>query len=153
MVSDRLTLLEEVFRDNGLPLTIQRRVILEALLGRDDHPTADQVYESVRDRIPGLSKATVYRVLDTLVQVGVVRKVFHTDAVARFDPMIDRHHHLVCQVCGKLVDLEPQAVPDIPIPKGRPSGFKITDYSINFTGICSGCLSHQQEEKEKWLRS
>jgi Fur family peroxide stress response transcriptional regulator len=140
MQKDLLNSLEAVFRENGLPLTVQRKVILEALLDREDHPTTDQIYETVKDNLPGLSKATVYRVLDTLVQVGMVQKVFHTDAVARFDPMVSRHHHAICRLCGELIDLEPEAVPDIPFPKMQ-SGFEITDYSINFTGVCSGCQS------------
>lgn len=130
---------ETLFREKGLSLTIQRRVILQELVDRMDHPTADQVYETVRERLPGLSKATVYRVLDTLVQMGAVRKVFHSDAVVRFDPVTERHHHMVCQLCGELMDLESRAVPDISFPDVGTSGFQITDYSINFTGICSRC--------------
>ena len=74
---DRKAELEQALREQGLSLTSQRRVILEALLKRKDHPTADQVYELVRDRLPGLSRATVYRALETLVQAGAARKVFH----------------------------------------------------------------------------
>lgn len=133
--------LEAVFRENGLPLTVQRKVILEAVLERKDHPTADQIYESVKVGLPGLSKATVYRILDILVQVGVVKKVFHTDAVARFDPVVSRHHHATCRLCGQLIDLAPDRVPDIPLPKIEGTGFEITDYSINFTGVCSRCQS------------
>jgi Fur family peroxide stress response transcriptional regulator len=139
MIANDIETFEKLFHEKGLPLTIQRRVILQELLGRKDHPTADQVYEAVLERIPGLSKATVYRVLDTLVQVGAARKVFHTDAVARFDPMTARHHHVVCESCNKLMDLEGADVPDIPLPEPRNSNFRITDYSINFTGICSRC--------------
>ena len=127
-------------REHGLALTVQRRVILRELIGRLDHPTADQIYDSVRDRLPGLSKTTVYRVLDTLVRVGAARKVSHAAAVVRFDPNVSRHHHLVCEHCGGLTDLEDEAVCAILPPNTRQSGFVITDYSINFTGTCSGCL-------------
>lgn len=131
--------LEQTLRKQGLSLTSQRRVILEVLLGRKDHPTADQVYELVRDRLPGLSRATVYRALETLVQAGAAQKVFHPGAVARFDPMTERHHHLVCQLCGTLTDVEASEIPDISLKNVRPSGFTVTDYSINFTGVCAGC--------------
>ena len=136
---DRKTALEQTLREQGLSLTSQRRVILESLLERKDHPTAEQVYDLVRDRLPGLSRATVYRALEMLVQAGAARKVFHPGAVARFDPMVERHHHMVCQICGKLADVESSAIQDIPLADIRPSGFTITDYSINFTGICLGC--------------
>ena len=144
MIANEIKTYEKLFHEKGLSLTIQRRVILQELLGRKDHPTADQVYESVLERIPGLSKATVYRVLDTLVQVGAARKVFHTDAVARFDPMTARHHHVVCESCGKLIDLEGADVPDISLPDLRKLNFRVTDYSINFTGICSRCQENIQ---------
>ncbi|HRX84343.1 MAG TPA: transcriptional repressor, partial [Phycisphaerae bacterium] len=58
---------EQLCRQQGLALTVQRRTILSVLLDSDDHPTADQVYEIVRQRLPGLSRTTVYRVLDTFV--------------------------------------------------------------------------------------
>ena len=92
-------------RRRGLALTVQRRTVFEALAGRRDHPTADQVYDSVRDRLPGLARTTVYRVLDTLVEAGFARKVQHAGGVARFDPMTERHHHLVCESCGRKLDI------------------------------------------------
>jgi Fur family peroxide stress response transcriptional regulator len=130
---------EDALRQQGLSLTTQRRIILQEISGRKDHPTAEQIYESVHDRLPGLSKATVYRVLDTLVQAGAVSKVFHPGAVARFDPMTARHHHLTCRKCGKLVDINASSIKDIPLFAVKVTGFKVTDYTINFTGICYGC--------------
>ena len=76
--------------------------------------------------------------------VGVSQEQTETafaDAMARFDPMVRRHHHATCRLCGQLIDLEPDIVPDIPLPKTEGLGFEITDYSINFTGICSRCQS------------
>jgi Fur family peroxide stress response transcriptional regulator len=130
---------EEALREQGLSLTTQRRIILQELSQRNDHPTAEQLYESVRERLPGLSKATVYRVLDTLVQAGAAHKVFHPGAMARFDPMTDRHHHLTCEKCGKLVDVDASSIQDISLASVQVSGFAVTDYTINFTGLCAGC--------------
>jgi len=120
-------------------LTIQRRAIFEALEGRRDHPTADQVYESVRERIPGLSRTTVYRVLETLVRVGAARRVGHPGAASRFDPRVDHHHHLICVECGKVVDLELASEKKIAVPADRNGGFQVFDYSIHFTGRCREC--------------
>jgi len=135
----RLQGFEFEFRRRGLPLTTQRRVILEELLERRDHPTADQIFETVREKLPSLSRTTVYRVLEALVDVGAARRVLHPDAVARFDPVTDRHHHLVCERCGALVDLSDEAVARIGLPDTGGVGFQITDYSISFTGICATC--------------
>ena len=104
-------------------MTVQRRVILKELVQRADHPTADQIYESVKERLPGLSRTTVYRVLDTLVRVGAAQKVFHPDAVVRFDPIRERHHHLLCERCGELFDLEDSVVKRIRLPES-PRGLR-----------------------------
>ena len=138
-MTERVAGFEAECRKRGLAVTVQRRTVFEALGGRRDHPTADQVYESVREQIPGLSRTTVYRVLDTLVEAGLLRKVHHTGGVARFDPMTHRHHHLVCEACGRLVDLDDAAVPTLRLPEARGSGFRITDYSVSFLGLCGAC--------------
>jgi Fur family peroxide stress response transcriptional regulator len=126
-------------RRRGLAVTVQRRTVFEALSARRDHPTADQVYDAVRGRIPGLSRTTVYRVLEALVEAGFVRKVHHAGGVARFDPVTQRHHHLVCEACGRLVDLDDAAVPALRLPEARGSGFRIKDYSVSFLGLCGAC--------------
>lgn len=69
--------LAQICRQHALPFTVQRRVVLEALSLRMDHPTADQVFDDVRKRMPEISRTTVYRVLETFVRVAVARKVCH----------------------------------------------------------------------------
>ena len=135
----RLETFEQECRRLGLALTVQRRAVYEELAGRRDHPTADQIHDAVRGRIAGLSRTTVYRVLETLVEAGLARKVQHIDAVVRFDPVTERHHHLVCERCGRLVDLDDSAVPRVRLPDARGTGFRIRDYSVSFTGLCSSC--------------
>ncbi len=137
--SERVAVFEAECRRRGLALTIQRRAVYEELAERKDHPTADQVYDTLRARLPGLSRTTVYRVLDTLVEQGFARRVQHAAGVARFDPMTARHHHLACDRCGKLVDLDDRVIPRIPLPDARGTGFRIDDYSISFSGLCQSC--------------
>jgi Fur family peroxide stress response transcriptional regulator len=136
---ERLVSFEQECRQRGLALTVQRRTVFEELSGRKDHPTADQVYEAVHQRLTSLSRTTVYRVLETLVETGFARRVHHPDAVVRYDPATGRHHHLVCESCGALVDLEDSEVPRVPLPNARGTGFRIRDYSVSFTGLCSDC--------------
>jgi Fur family peroxide stress response transcriptional regulator len=135
----RIAAFEEDCRRRGLALTIQRRAVFEELAERKDHPTADQVYEAVYPRLPGLSRTTVYRVLDTLVEQGFACRVQHAAGVARFDPVTERHHHLVCDRCGRLVDLADSAVPAVRLPDARGTGFRIDDYTISFRGLCKSC--------------
>lgn len=137
--TDRLAAFDVECRRRGLALTVQRRAVYAELAERKDHPTADQVHDALRERLPGMSRATVYRVLETLVELGFARKVHHAGAVARFDPMTARHHHLACDRCGRLVDLDDAAVDGLRLPDAGRSGFVINDYSISFTGLCRDC--------------
>jgi Fur family peroxide stress response transcriptional regulator len=137
--ADRTTRFEEDCRRRGLALTIQRRAVFEELAERRDHPTADQVYDAVQPRLPGLSRATVYRVLDTLVLQGFARRVQHAAGAVRFDPVTERHHHLVCDRCGRLSDLDDSAVKPVRLPDARGTGFRVDDYTISFSGLCSRC--------------
>jgi Fur family peroxide stress response transcriptional regulator len=130
---------ERLCRQQGLPMTVQRRAVLETLYGRHDHPTADQIYMDVSVRLPEVSRTTVYRVLETLVEVGAARKVSHPGAAARFEIHSHRHHHLVCMRCGRMVDLDDPRLDAIPLPKKGAQGFELEDYSIQFRGTCSDC--------------
>jgi len=136
---------EELFRRHCMPVTVQRRVILEAVLASDDHPTADEIHERIRDRIPEVSKATVYRVLDTLVGLGLIGRAHHPGSAARFDAKTHRHHHLVCTFCRRMVDYETPELSDLPLP-APASGFQVTDYSIQFMGLCPDCRAAARRE-------
>jgi Fur family peroxide stress response transcriptional regulator len=144
-IEEKMSHFEKLCREQGVPLTIQRRTILEALAGREDHPTADQVFEDVSKRLPGLSRTTVYRVLDALVELGVIHKANHLGSAARFDPNTERHHHLTCLDCHKVIDMEESDVRKIEVPKGASQGFEILDYSVHFKGYCPGCLKKRKK--------
>ena len=132
--------LEAACRAHGLPVTVQRRRIFAALAGRTDHPTPDQVYAAVKGTLPGVSRTTVYRVLDTLVELGVAAKACSPGVASRVDPRTSRHHHLVCQRCDRLFDVDEGAVTHrIRPPDVRGQGFAIQGYSIYFTGLCANC--------------
>jgi Fur family peroxide stress response transcriptional regulator len=131
--------LEAYCRSHGLPLTVQRRVILAALVGRDDHPTADQILTEVRPQLPGVSRTTVYRVLDTFVRIGLAVKTCHPGTAVRFDPRTERHHHLVCTRCEKVIDLHDVALDRLAIPSTSQLGFEITNFSVHFRGLCAAC--------------
>ncbi len=131
--------LESICRKNGLALTVQRRAICEALYSRKDHPTADQVYEDIKIRLKGVSRTTVYRVLDTLVSIGVAKRISNPDSTARYDGDIQRHHHLTCTKCGTVYDLHDPALNSLQVSLDNGNGFEIMDYSITFTGLCARC--------------
>ena len=146
-VRTRLDEFETLCRQRRFPLTVQRRDILQALLERDDHPTADQLYESLAERIAGLSRTTVYRVLGLLVAMGVVRRIHGSGTAVRFDGRVRRHHHLICSRCDRVIDVCDAVLDELPLPQSGTEGFEIDDFSIHFTGTCAACRDSKAEGK------
>ena len=140
----KLEELETICRRQGLSLTVQRRAVLQALAARVDHPSADQIFEDVCKKFSEISRTTVYRVLETLVSLGVVRRVCHPGAVVRYDANTNRHPHLVCRKCEKIMDLHDASWDRLTFPE-TSSGFHISDYSIEFSGLCSHCAEAEKK--------
>lgn len=144
---------EALCRAQGLPLTVQRRAVLETLLARRDHPTAEQIHAALARRLRGISRATVYRILEVLVRAGVARKVWHGAAAARFEIPVRRHHHLVCVACDRVTDFQDPALEDLqPSPPGR-LGFRVMDYSVQFLGLCRRCAARGRAPQARLLSS
>ena len=131
--------LEAACQRQGIPTTIQRRVIYKALIEREDHPTVDQIYAAVKEQLPGISRTTVYRTLEKLAELGLARRTHHFAASARFDGNMEQHHHLVCTSCGKVSDFANRELPVQGPADIRCNGFTVADYSIYFEGLCAGC--------------
>jgi Fur family peroxide stress response transcriptional regulator len=149
----RISQLESACRERGVPVTVQRRTVLEMILDREDHPAADQVYDEVRERLPAISRATVYRILDMLVEFGLIVKICHPGSAARFDPKIHRHHHLVCMRCEAIIDVEETHPDEITWPNARRHGFEIHDYHIHFRGMCIKCRRELEAQKKTARKS
>ncbi len=137
-VAEKLRLMKERCRIHKLSLTAQRRAILENLASRKDHPTADQIYGAIQGRVNGLSRTTVYRVLETFVQLGLASKICSPEAKSRFEADTKRHHHAVCNHCEAVVDIYSDSLDNIDIPVDGTC-FDIHDFSVSFTGLCSNC--------------
>ena len=134
---------ESLCRSRGIPLTVQRRTILETLAARTDHPTADQIYDVVKGLLREVSRTTVYRVLETFVRLGVVTKVSNPHAKARFDADTRRHHHLICLKCDAVADYVDDRLNGIDLPPAALNGFAMLDYSLSITGICAACCGEK----------
>jgi Fur family peroxide stress response transcriptional regulator len=138
----RLDHLVSLGRERGLPLTPQRRVIFEALCRREDHPTADDLYDDVRTRLPGVSKTTVYRTLDRLVALGVAQRVHRLGWAARFDAHVEPHDHAVCVGCGAMRDLDPAGAPHPAAREGGPlagDGYEVVGETTQVHVLCPAC--------------
>jgi len=97
--------LPTALRSRGMRVTPQRVLLHRALMEIDRHVTADELLESVADRLPNVSLPTIYATLELLEELGMVRRVQRAGTTL-FDPRIEPHHHLVCTVCGSMEDLD-----------------------------------------------
>ncbi len=139
--------IEPTCRDAGIAMTLQRRAVLEVLLARDDHPTADQVVEDLAARgVSGVSRATVFRALELFAERGIVARVCHPGAAARYEVRTHRHHHLVCDVCGKITDFDDDALSALQLPDLGSGGFRARDFSVHVRGLCADCAREQDHE-------
>lgn len=117
--------------------TKQRELILTAIRETDAHPTADELFQSIRPQMPMISLATVYRNLNYLANEGVIRKLEMPGMPDRFDRRIEPHDHLVCDACGRVLDLDLPC--DLSDEIARAAGTKISGYSLVARGLCPRC--------------
>ncbi len=126
------------FRENGLRITPQRRAVFSVLHGNDTHPSADAVYRAASALVPGMSLRTVYQILDELTTLGEIQVVHLDPGAARFDPNVDDHHHVVCEHCGAVRDVN---VDLSGLPSTGPAlrGFRVDRTEVIFRGSCESC--------------
>lgn len=116
----------------------QRESIKNFLCGREDHPTADMVYTSIRQEFPNISLGTVYRNLSLLVELGEIRKVT-TDGADRFDAKTVPHPHFVCRKCGRVMDVMiPVENPVMEVNENWDYG-EVDECRMEFYGTCNEC--------------
>ena len=125
--------------------TRQRRIVLEELRKVTSHPTAAQLCETVRHRLPKISLGTVYRNLDVLSQAGEVAKIVWGGSETRFDGDPTRHYHVRCLGCGSLADAHLPAV-DISSEDLQRSGYDVLGHRLEFIAVCPKCKSEEAEK-------
>jgi Fur family transcriptional regulator, ferric uptake regulator len=119
--------------------TQQRQVILEELQKLTSHPTAVDVYETVRRRLPRISLGTVYRNLELLAELGSIRKLEIGVGQARFDGNMEHHHHIRCQSCGNVGDVEIPPLDLAALECKNAGGYEVQGHNLEFFGICPQC--------------
>lgn len=134
------TILRAALESNGHHFTEQRAAVFRFLRATRSHPTADEVFLRVREEVPGISLATVYKGLETLVGCGLAAKLTYGDGSARYDGRTDEHHHIRCVECGCVVDLPGRVDPgEVDRLQSAAQGFTVTGYRLELTGYCPTC--------------
>lgn len=117
--------------------TKQRQLILEAVRATNSHPTADELFQMIRRKLPTISLATVYRNLNFLSDIGEIRKLSMPGMPDRFDWRLDPHDHMVCDACGQVIDF---ALPgDLKQQIATACGAEVADYTLVAHGTCAHC--------------
>lgn len=123
---------------DGLRLTRQRQVVLDALRSCPEHPDAQTIYERARQRMPHISLGTVYRTLGLLRDKGLIQELHFGKPHSRYEERGRPHHHIVCTRCGRVDDLSSEAF-DL-VAKARDlSDFEIEEQRLEFYGRCPQC--------------
>jgi Fur family peroxide stress response transcriptional regulator len=136
----------ELCREHQLAATHQRHTIYEALVSRPGHYSPEEIYLRVKQQLPSISLATVYKNLKTFVQAGMLRDVSHHQGPWRVDANANPHHHLVCTRCYSITDLELNSIGPVKMRGNLPQGFRLEKFSVEVQGVCKACRNKEQKQ-------
>ena len=117
----------------------QREAVIECLRNRHDHPTADALFQTLREEDPKISLGTVSRNLGLLVELGEIRKISTGDGCERYDYITEDHYHFICNHCGRIFDLDTKQMEGIHKSVVNENIATIDSHELTFYGICKEC--------------
>jgi Fur family ferric uptake transcriptional regulator len=141
---------EEYLQSRGKRITQQRRALVEFIFERHDHFDADELIESLSQRKEGerISRPTVYRTLNELVEAGLLRTMMLGGrAVYEHDYGYPQHDHLHCQICNKLIEFQSDELAEIRDAVARQHNFRVTGHRLIITGVCHDCSRKRHRGK------
>ncbi len=134
----------DLLRQHGIQVTAQRLAVLRAVSAHP-HITADAVAEAVRREIGAISTQSVYDALGVLVAKGLLRRIQPAGSAARFEDRVgDNHHHLICRVCGRLVDVDCAAGAAPCLAAADDRGYEIDEAEVAYWGRCPDCQAQSR---------
>ena len=140
MSSDQFAAFKEKCRMHHLKVTPQRVGVYQALMEIDGHPTAEDIFNVIRDEFPNISFDTVYRTLMTFSEIGIIEIVEGQGAPKRFDVNPgDHHHHFYCIGCGRIMDFHSDEMDAVKIPAQIESRFRVLNKRMIVKGYCDQC--------------
>jgi Fur family peroxide stress response transcriptional regulator len=145
----RLLQLARACRRAGLRVTHQRLEVFRALAASQEHPDAETIYERVRQRVPTMSRDTVYRTLCMLERQGLISRVEVLCERARFDSDPTPHHHVVCTGCGKVGDFRSEHLDRFRVPGELKSWGRVDALHAELRGTCAECLARARGRRPR----
>lgn len=127
----------DLLKEKGLKVTPQRAAIYEAIVKLNNHPTAENIIDYIKANYPNISVGTVYKVLDTLVENGFLKKVKTEKDIMRYDAFVTNHHHLYCAETDRIEDFEDDTLTKIItnyFQTHKIKNFNIQDIKLQITG-------------------
>ncbi|NLL36414.1 MAG: transcriptional repressor [Fretibacterium sp.] len=125
----------------------QRELIYSYLLSTQEHPSAEMVYERLRDEIANISLGTVYRNLRLLERMGKVRRVGAFQNTERYDARCDNHAHFLCERCGRMQDLSTVDIQSAMRVCKVEAEDRVTWVALTFGGLCRDCLRSAESDE------
>ncbi len=126
-----------------LRMTKQRQLILEELRKVTSHPTADDMYQVLRKKMPKISLGTVYRNLEILSDTGIIQKIDVGGTQKRFDADISTHYHIRCTICGRVADVHMEPHMELEAEAQKLTDYEILHHRVEYIGICPECRKKQ----------
>ncbi len=130
-------------RDSHFRITPQRLAVLKILISSKAHPSAEQIYDEVREQFPTMSLATVYKTANLLREMGEISELALKDGSSRFDGNPHPHPHVVCARCKTIVDFDDVCLDSLADQVARKTGYSISTHRLDFFGLCPKCLQAQ----------
>ncbi|MCY7779599.1 transcriptional repressor [Bacillus haynesii] len=122
----------------GIRITPQRLAIYHYFLANRNHPTIAEIQQSLREVYPAVSTATIYNTVRYFKQEGLIKEIGFTYPL-RFDLAVEEHDHVICEVCGKIIDFHCPQLEKVKDIAARMTGFKVTHHRLDLYGICKDC--------------
>jgi len=140
------TVFRQYLKESGMLVSHQRKQILAAFVNTKNHPTVDDLYNTIRKKNPKIGLATVYRTMRAICDSGLAGEVDFGDGVRRFEHRYRRqhHHHLVCIKCGRVIEITNGKIENLQKKLAREHNFTSTKDTMKIFGICSKC-EHKQK--------
>lgn len=138
-------------QEKDYKLTPQRQLVVQILLrNQEKHLSAEDIYHLVRRENPDIGLATVYRTLDLLSELEVLRKIDFGDGRTRYElrEKAHHHHHLICTACGRVEEFGEDLLEPLEEMVSKRSGFRVTDHQVKLFGLCRGCQETARESAE-----